>query len=70
MQRGVRHGDRAERRDQEALQTFSERDAREEGLQGVQADEAGQSQKRKFRGNESRSHVCNRYIISIIVIYI
>ena len=43
LQRGVRHGDRAKCRDQETLQTFSERDAREESLQGIQTYEAGQS---------------------------
>lgn len=48
FQRCVRHGDSAECRDQETLETFPKRYAREEGLQGVQADEAGQSQKRKL----------------------
>ena len=47
LQRGVRHGHRAECGDQEALQTFPKRHAREEGLQGVQAYEAGQPQKRE-----------------------
>lgn len=58
LQRGVRHCHRAECGDQEAVQTFSKRDTCEEGLQRVQADEAGQPQKRESRATRHDDSRC------------
>ena len=48
LQRRVRHCDATERGHQEAESAVPERDAREEGVQRIQADEIGQSQKCKL----------------------
>jgi hypothetical protein len=45
FQRGLRHGEPAERGHQEAVAALPERDARQAGLQRIQADEISQSQK-------------------------
>ena len=46
-QRGVRHGDAAERGHQEVEPTLPERHPRQASLQRIQADEISQSQKCK-----------------------
>ena len=47
-QRGVRHGDAAERGHQEVEPTLPERHPRQASLQRIQADEISQSQKCKW----------------------